>query len=441
VSVLVVLVIACLTSLAIALAMRHHGIDLDVYESGARSLNRGHFLYSIDFGVHRDPQLLFTYPPFGAVIFVPTLVLGHSAAIWSWNLFTLALLAWLVVQVTPRRLGREVLTGYVLVALGVLVWTMPVIDHLGFGQVNILLYALCCYDLVHPDSRRMPRPYRGILVGIATAVKLLPGLFIVYLFVIGRRADAARAAFAFGVCTLVTGIAFPTPSKDFWFHALLHTGRVGGNDYFSNQSLNGLFSRIGGPVAHWLMAVCVLGVAFLGIRWASHAYRRGNQIAGFLLIGMTINLVSPVSWIHHLIPLCLTLLYLGVLPGVSRRLQVFVGVAVALLLFRLPYLGDILVRGHPDGGWHLLGLPLRETYLVLTLVTAVVLARLTATGDSVESAAGDLDAVRTRVPPPRTVPAGPVAAAQAMTAPLSRVRRSPRSERPSSGETTPAGPG
>ena len=420
--------LACLVSLSVAMLMRHHGIDLEVYRSGARALTRGHFLYSTQFGAHHDPQLLFTYPPFGAAIFAPTLFLGSAAAIWFWNLLTLALLGWLIREVTPDRSFRSEGGLYVLVVLGIMVWTMPVIDHLGFGQVNILLYAFCCYDVLHGPSRRIPARYRGIFVGIASAVKLLPGLFIVYLWAIGRRADACRAAIAFGLCTLVTACVFPVPSTDFWFHALRDTGRVGGNDYFSNQSLNGLLSRIGGPEAHDLFVGCAIVVCAVGIRWAAGAYRRENQAAGFLLIGMTINVVSPVSWIHHLIPLCLTLLYLAVLPGASRLVRGYVAVATVLLVLRLPYLGDIAVRGHAHGGWHLIGLPLRETYLALTLVSAVVLARLTAVGPR---AAGVEDGEDGATPRPF---------AWTVRVPVSRRRRPPFG-RPSTGERMPAGPG
>ena len=43
---------------------------------------------------------------------------------------------------------------------------------------------------------REPRWPRGALIGLATAIKLVPGVFIVYLLITGRRRAAGVAAAA-----------------------------------------------------------------------------------------------------------------------------------------------------------------------------------------------------------------------------------------------------
>ena len=57
--------------------------------------------------------------------------------------------------------------------------------HLAFGQINIFLMLLVIADFarspVTPMGKRLPR---GVLIGIAAAIKLTPLLFIVYLAVI-----------------------------------------------------------------------------------------------------------------------------------------------------------------------------------------------------------------------------------------------------------------
>ena len=56
-----------------------------------------------------------------------------------------------------------------------------------FGQVGIPLMACCVLDCMLPRTR-WPR---GLLVGVAAAFKLVPGVFIPYL-VLTRRWRAAR---------------------------------------------------------------------------------------------------------------------------------------------------------------------------------------------------------------------------------------------------------
>ena len=57
-----------------------------------------------------------------------------------------------------------------------------------FGQVDMVLLAMAVADC----AARAPRWPRGALVGLATAIKLVPGVFIVYLWLSGtaaRRGD------------------------------------------------------------------------------------------------------------------------------------------------------------------------------------------------------------------------------------------------------------
>ncbi len=59
-------------------------------------------------------------------------------------------------------------------------------EEIRYGQVGIVLMALCLFDCL-PRPTRLPR---GALVGLATAVKLVPGIFIPYLWLTGRRRAA-----------------------------------------------------------------------------------------------------------------------------------------------------------------------------------------------------------------------------------------------------------
>ena len=369
--------VAAVAALVTGMVMRHSGLDLDVYRAGAHALGSGHLLYSDAFDAGRQPHLLFTYPPVGALLAWPAAQVPHLPAILCWNVATLAVLAWLMKLTAPtlfgparpgQRIGPRV---RLVAAVAAIAWTTPIIDHLGFGQVNVFLLALCAADCLLPRTR-WPR---GLLVGAAAAVKLVPGLFIVYFLLTRRPRAALTAAASFAGITALTWLAFPVASQDFWLHALRNTSRIGDTAYFSNQSLGGMLARAGGAPA-WLHLGLLAVAAGAGLWAATRRHAWGRPEAGFVLAGMTMNLVSPISWIHHLVPLCLALVLLWqeALAGTGRRrvwLLVTTTVAYALLVIRLPYVGDSLMR--TGAGAHVPAVLARESYLLLTIAMMAVL--------------------------------------------------------------------
>ena len=68
------------------------------------------------------------------------------------------------------------------------------VNEITLGQVNSLLMLACLADLFRPRHGRLARLIPpGTLVGVATAIKLTPGLFICY-FVVTRQWRLARTA-------------------------------------------------------------------------------------------------------------------------------------------------------------------------------------------------------------------------------------------------------
>ena len=110
----------------------------------------------------------------------------------------LALLCW-VVRISYARFlerlgGRRWLAWACLVAVCGL--TAPVLSVFDLGQIGIVLMALVLADTL-PRSTRLPR---GVLVGVATAIKLLPGVFLLYWAVTKRwRAVAIASATTVGL--------------------------------------------------------------------------------------------------------------------------------------------------------------------------------------------------------------------------------------------------
>jgi alpha-1,2-mannosyltransferase len=185
-------------------------------------------------------------------------------------------------------------------------YLMPIRDQVRFGQVDILLVMLCLVDCV----ARRPWWPRGMLIGLATAVKLTPGVFLIYLLITGfgkdglpeQRKTFAMAAFTTTLLTLLPFVVIPRDAAGFWFSALLDSERVGSNTSTTNQSIRGMLLRLYLPdlltSALWLVLIAAVG--WYGFRHARRALLRGDLMTAVALTGLMAVLISPVAWIHHL---------------------------------------------------------------------------------------------------------------------------------------------
>ncbi len=302
---------------------RHYDFfDLKIYHGAVVWWVNGGNLY--DF-VSPGTTLGFTYPPFAALAMAPMAVLPTLVAGWANTFVSLTaltvLLAWLLVPIADRYGWRRWFT--VALAVPLAAATEPVRETLGFGQVNLLLALLIYADFVGlrnrakfagPESdltlptQRLRRLWvtgalAGVGVGLATAIKLTPGLFIAYFMVTKQwRAAAVSAATAFGV-TVVTFVIGGEETVSYFTSVVTDTTRVGSVDATANQALSGLLARLYDspttPTLIWLaFAMLILAV---GLSRAKTAHAEGDELTAFTLVGLTANAVCPISWTHHMV--------------------------------------------------------------------------------------------------------------------------------------------
>ncbi|SCL38901.1 Protein of unknown function [Micromonospora pallida] len=293
--------------------------DMKIYHGAMVWWVNGSELY--DF-IAPDTTLGFTYPPFGALVMAPMAHLPVAVAGWVNALGSTAALAVVLTALlrpVVDRLGQP-LWFVVAVAVPLAAALEPVRETLGYGQVNLLLFGLVMADLIglRWRSRRGTRyrrddgPLRrfvfsgvwaGVGIGLATSIKLTPALFIVYLLITRQwRAAATAIGTAAGVTLGMFSVA-GTESRAYFIRVLWQTERVGAADMTPNQSLAGLLARlydsIETPGLLWLsFAVLVLA---LGLSRASTARAEGDELTAFTLVGLTTNVISPISWTHHLV--------------------------------------------------------------------------------------------------------------------------------------------
>jgi alpha-1,2-mannosyltransferase len=284
-------------------------VDLDVYRTGGESILLGLPVYDV---ITPAPQLLpFTYPPIAALLAVPLAAMSWPTAQWVWTAGILACLTvtvWHGFRELLARVQRPVWAMPVLfgVLTAACMYVMPMRDQVRFGQVDILLVMLCLVDCV----ARRPWWPRGLLIGLATAVKLTPGVFLIFLMITGfgrgalpeQRRAFFMAAFTAGLLTVLPFLVIPHDAAGYWFSALLDSERLGSNTATTNQSIRGMLLRLYLP--GWLTSVLWLAlvavVAWYGFRHARRALLQGDRMTAVALTGLMAVLISPVAWIHHL---------------------------------------------------------------------------------------------------------------------------------------------
>lgn len=275
-------------------------VDLSVYRLGVDAWWHDANLYGELPLTGVGIALPFTYPPFAVLVLSPLAIPQWQVSIACITALSLASLA-VVVYVTTRaawphggKRGALVTTAAV-VPLSLLL--EPVADTIWFGQVNLMLMALVVYDCLVP-ARHRPR---GLLVGVAAAVKLTPAVFLLFFLL---RKDY-RAAVTMTTSALVaTGIGFVADwsgSLTFWFSGSGGAHSVGDPSALVNQSLLGGLARFGlsgGAQAAVLLALLPV-VGALVVAGVRRALRTGSVPTAMVITALLGLLVSPISWGHH----------------------------------------------------------------------------------------------------------------------------------------------
>ena len=295
-----------LAAAAIYFARLGHGIglggyriDLDVYRTGARMLLHGGDLYGRLPRLGDGHELSFTYPPFAALSFIPLAILGYSTANWLLTAATIVSVA-ASLRCFAANAGAEAgarMRRLLPWALPAALLLEPVRSTLTYGQINALIMALVAFDCL----TRAPRWPRGVLVGVAAALKLTPGVFLLFFLLRRDLRSAARAGLSFAACTGAGFALAPHDSLRYWTQIAYQPARIGGMSYASNQSVLGTLARLGlsNPARAWLWLALSLVVAALAVTGMRGALKASQVTSALSLNAAAGLLISPISWSHH----------------------------------------------------------------------------------------------------------------------------------------------
>ena len=346
----------------------HHTFDLRVYRGAVRWWLDGRPLY--DF-VRPHTEKGFTYPPFAVLCLLPLAIGTETTAtvlLTAVSAVLVVLTTWWLVGPVARRRGWPPAFAVGL-AVPLVVAMEPVRETLGWGQIDLVVATLVLGDVV---ALNRGRRWAGVGIGLATAIKLTPGVFVVYLAVTKRWRAAAVAAGAFLAATLLGAAVDPSASVRYWTRTLWQTGRVGPPADPNDQSLLGLLARVAAPrpASTVLWAALAAAVLAAGLWRAARLHRRGDDLAGFVVTGVAGCLISPISWVHHLywvVPAVVVLIDGGAWAAAAAAVLVWAAFAGSLIW---------LFPGRPPGVGTTIG---ENAYVLLMLALVAGLpARVTA---------------------------------------------------------------
>lgn len=306
------------------------------------------------------------HPPTAVLVVTPFALLDYPEAMVVWNLVSLALFV-CAVGLLLRGLSLRLPLLAILPALALLLISPPFRMQVNQGQFNLLLLALLVGGWYAVGAERPV--LGGALLGSAAALKLFPALLLIH-YALRREwkvaiAGTSMMVMLMAISAVIVGLEstndFLTrvlPSVDsfkagwrnvsihgFWWKLffpgleLLDAARA--SPELSRVSIN---PPLRSPaVASWASLVSVLVILVV---WGRHILKGMGRVPADVQLALTLVvmvLVSPVAWLHYLVLLIPSFVFLWTRLSASRRQR------YALLLLLLAVMGPVWELLLPPG--------------------------------------------------------------------------------------------
>ena len=274
--------------------------DIKSRISDVWNVREGRVLYT--FYPHKQ---YFTYPPAALFLFYPLTWFPKMLAIYLWSAASIfsygGLLAtawyWLRREFSARTVGISFLAATVAVTF---LPTMSIL--LSQGQTASMLALMVAADALLVRGKG-----RGVLTGIAAALKIYPVFFVGFWIVRKEWRPAVTAVLSGATTTLLAWAIWPQHSFRFFFERLSSGKEIShfhGNIHWRSSSASpySFFYRPpfhGGALGSTLGMLAVAGVAILGMFAAVRLYRQGYRLTSFVVALMGSTLAAPVVWDHY----------------------------------------------------------------------------------------------------------------------------------------------
>ncbi len=326
------------------------------------------------------------HPPASVLVSLPLAALNYPSALLLWNLLSLAALA-ASIYLLAREL-RLRLTAWACLPIATLIllatYMGPLRAQLEQGQWNLVLVLLLTGTW--SSSRTQRYGLAGVLLGLATALKLFPGLLIVVFMLQRRWRLVVCATVVVLAMNLLTVLVFGLETyQSYLFTVLPHLERF--RSFGSGISLKMFWCRLfdpepSGPVTPLLYApglaralVALSSLLLLaGLAWFSWLARSRKDRDGVFALGLvTMVLVSPVAWDHYILMLLPAVMIVGANLPLDGTLRWLFRLLVVCIYLHPKIYGILFLYGLRDNVVNLPIYPL-QSLSVMALYTYFLLA-------------------------------------------------------------------
>jgi hypothetical protein len=281
------------------------------------------------------------HPPTSILVAIPFGALPYQAAIFTWNLLSLAMFgASLTVVWQTFRIPWSVRA--IFPATTVLLPCYPLLIHIHFGQITLLILLLL--TAVWAADRADRQILAGVLLGTAVTIKLFPAVLFLF-FIVRKRWRAVASGFvSIALITLLTALVLGIHTYTTYVNVVLPSVAKYRGFWF-NLSLPAYWTKLFDPPREYayiqpiirspflasLAIFCTCALILGTLTWV--VSRARTQTERDLSFGLTVTamlLISPITWDHYLLLLMipLAIAWIQLPPSQGFRL-LFLAIVIA----------------------------------------------------------------------------------------------------------------
>lgn len=299
---------------------------VNVYYPSIQDIMHGRNLYD-------NPATDVNYPPTTFLFLFPFGLIPIAIAQKIWTILSFSALSGSIFVILKAVTKKFSLLAFLLI-YSFAVLSFPVKFTLGMGQINIFLLLLISLCFLFYQRKQLY--IAGILLGIASSIKLIP--LILLLFFLRKKAFGVVGAtvITFVVIGILGILLFGEGlTRQYFFEVLPNIPTVGNSVYY-NQAFTGLLARMTvvndtARIINYLLLGVLLFIGFILTKpKAQNALRELMEYGIFITV---ILIGGGLAWQHHFVLLIIpySALFLSILAKKEKLL-------LPLLLLFLSYL-------------------------------------------------------------------------------------------------------
>ena len=260
-----------------------------------------------------QPEVFNFHPPFNALLFLPFSFVPHPWAFISWNIIATlayAVLIYGLLEAYGIATFRTLQLGTLL-----LIWE-PFVGNIALGQVSTVLALLIIGGFLLLERRERPVA-AGLMFGLATLIKLFPGLIFLYLLFRRHWRCAGIMAVTVSSGLALTLVVIGSADIFYYLRDLLPEHVRAFAPYPFNISIESVVRTLLGksrfsvpivaaPAAVQGLTLLLNSFLLLGLCLLARRYPGPENAENlFVLFCLTMLLISPITWPHT----CLVILF------------------------------------------------------------------------------------------------------------------------------------